>query len=75
MKPIRKATICHNDDNHLDPKHRRVKLYLRRTDRGYEWFCGEDSTDTGYYSTVKEAEGAAKKAWGGDVWSLRAKWL
>lgn len=75
MKAIRTATICHSQDDYTKKGHKRVKLDLLKTDRGYEWFCDGEGTESGYYDTVREAEQAAKSAWGGEVWAFKAKWL
>lgn len=74
-KPIRVATICHNEDDSNDPKHRRVRLELTKTEEGYVWHteAGEDCC-IGACKTVYDAEIAALQAWGADVWDLRATW-
>lgn len=74
-KPIRVATICHNDDDRNDPNHRRVRLELTKSEEGYVWHTetGEDCC-IGACKTVYDAEIAALQAWGADVWDLRATW-
>jgi hypothetical protein len=75
-RPVRVATICHNDDDHNDPRHRRVRLELTKENAGYVW-----RTDTGEECctdpamTVHEAKVRARDMWGADVWALRATWL
>lgn len=75
-KPIRVASICHNEDDRNDPKHRRVRLELTKVpEGGYVWHteAGEDCC-IGECKTVYDAEIAALQAWGADVWDLRATW-
>jgi len=76
MKPIRVATICHNEDTHTTPGHRRVRLELYRRESGYVWTTsdGEDP-ELGIFQTIDEAEEAAQSAWSYPSWDLRASWL
>lgn len=78
-KSIRVASICHNEDDHRAPKHRRVRLELiRDTDGRFRWYAeeGGERYDTDVSaSTVEAACRAAKAAWGGMEWALRADWL
>ena len=75
MRPIRVATICHNEDDHKDPNHRRVRLELHRTNYEYRWF-DEEGQECGIHDsqTIYGAEIAALQAWGDAAWDLRAKW-
>lgn len=74
-KPIRVATICHNEDDHKTPNHRRVRLELHKTNGEYRWFndagqeCGIADAQTVY-----DAEINAIQAWGADIWDFQAKW-
>lgn len=74
--PIRVATICHNEADHNDPHHVRIRLELTKSpDGGYVWRTeDEDDCNLGNYSTVYNAEIAAMHAWGADCWDLRATW-
>lgn len=74
-KPIRVATICHNEDYRENPAHRRVRLELTKQAGGYVWHteAGEDCC-IGACKTVYDAEIAALQAWGADVWDFRASW-
>jgi hypothetical protein len=75
-KPLRIATICHNNDDHRDPSHRRVRLELTKDfSGGYVWHTddGEDCC-IGACKSVYDAEIAALQAWGAPVWDLRATW-
>lgn len=83
MKPIRVATLCHNDDDRNDPAARRVRLELSRRvacawsgDSGYVWRTesGEDC-GLGVFESVTAATSAARSAWGQYCWDLRASWL
>lgn len=78
-KAIRAASICHNEDDHRDPNHRRVRLELiRDTDGRFRWYTeeGDERYDTDVSAaTVADACSAAKAAWGGREWALRADWL
>lgn len=75
-KPLRIATICHNEDNYRDPAHRRVRLELHPVPEGYVWRTadGQDCC-IGACRTVAYATWAARSAWGAAVWDLRASWL
>lgn len=76
-KPIRVATICHNEDDHKDPKHRRVWLGLtREPEGGYVWRdeAGDEAGNMGVHATVYDGQIAALQAWGAAVWDLRATW-
>lgn len=79
-RPIRVATIYHNDDNPEDKSHRRIRLELVKTNgkyiSGYIWRTvdGEEAGNMGTHKTVYEAEAAALEAWGGSEWDLRATW-
>ena len=81
MRAIRTATICHSDDDHNDPKHRRVRIELeRQTDnnglRTYVW-VNEDGNDIGCYasSTVESATNTLYQTYSADCWALRASWI
>lgn len=77
-KPIRVATICHNDDDRNDQNHRRVRLALikEQDGSGYVWSDeeGNEAGNMGVHKTVYDAEIAAIQSWGADVWDLRATW-
>lgn len=77
MKPIRVATICHNEDDHIGPNHRRVRLELHKKGRAYVWCdeSGEDLQVVPHEATVYDAEIAAIHGWGASEWDLRAKWF
>lgn len=75
-KPIRVATICHNEDDRNDPNHRRVRLELtKEPEVGYVWRTEfAEDCNLGVHKTVYDAEIAALHAWGAAVWGLRATW-
>ncbi|MBS1213630.1 MAG: hypothetical protein H6R26_2247 [Proteobacteria bacterium] len=75
-KPIRVASICHNDDDCEDPRHRRVRLELTQEPTGgYVWRTEEgEDCGLGTHESVADGEIAALQAWGAPVWDLRATW-
>jgi len=76
-KPIRVATICHNEDDAGDKNHRRVRIELiKEAGGGYVWRAidGSEAGVMGVHKTVRDAEIAAMQSWGADEWDLRATW-
>jgi len=81
MKAIRIATVCHSDDDHNDPRHRRVRIELsRQTDnngkRVYVWLNadGQDIGQPACY-TVEAAMNTLYQSYSANCWALRARWL
>lgn len=74
-KPIRVASICHNEDDPAQPGHRRVRLELHRDGTVFRWFADGEPTDvTGRW--VNDAEIAAATAWQYEGWDLRGpSWI
>jgi hypothetical protein len=73
MRSIRTATI-----NHSGPDHdgERVTLRLRRDGTRYVWLGDAEEHDTGVDgASIAEACDAARHAWSGSGWDLRARWL
>ncbi|TQV63949.1 MAG: hypothetical protein FNT29_06110 [Halothiobacillaceae bacterium] len=76
-RPIRVATICHNEDDVSDKAHRRVRIELLKEEGGgYVWCAADGSEDCsmGVHKSVRDAEIAAMQSWGADEWDLRATW-
>ena len=75
MKTIRTATICHNEDDHKDKKHRRAKLILRKTKDGYVW-KSDDSEDIGLpvRKNIFEACEDVRSAYRAECWALKENW-
>ena len=78
MRALRKFSICHNEDDHKNPNHRRVHVEIYHMEHGYVWRNREDGTDIGLgtYQTVAAACGAAQAAYGTQqaCWAMRAAW-
>jgi hypothetical protein len=74
MKAIRVCTICHNDDDSKDKDHRRVRVVLHKGESGYRWYVDGEGAGLPVYDSVREAQRAAKKAWGGEAWDMRSTW-
>lgn len=65
------GSICHNDDNHNDPSHRRVGIWLdvdgkMWADADAPYVAHEDT-----FSSVESARKAARRSWGGPQWAYR----
>lgn len=74
QRPVARYSICHNDDDPTDPKHRRVEIeVLRRPVGDYEIFAdGEPSELAGDPAETKaEAIFVVERLWGDPVWDLR----
>ena len=74
-RPIRIATICHNDDSSSALHPRRVRLELRQAGGGYAWQTAEGADcELGIFRTVAAAVSAAALVWGHPAWDFRARW-
>ena len=75
-RAIRTMTICHSDDDHSDPKHRRVKIDLIKDGDRYRWVQAMGGADTEVSGkSVQEACELAVIAWGGKEWAAKAAWI
>lgn len=68
MTPVT-ATIVHNDDDLLDPSHRRVRLSLVERDGRYVWI-GPDGDTAADGATAEEALDALRWVYGIPGWGL-----
>lgn len=69
-RPIRVATINHNDDDIGS----RVRLELHKAGREYVWSSADGDCGLPPFNTVRDAEIGAIHAWGAGCWDLRARW-
>ena len=74
-RAIRTATICHSEDSHTDPKHRRVRIELKIDGGKYVWKSEGNDCGIGSFATVADAENAALQAWGAECWAIKARWI
>ena len=73
MTNERRYSICHNDDDRRDPKHRRVMLrcYKQRGTWWLESTSGQGHTDMG--RNLRELGENIRYLYGGSCWDLRSE--
>lgn len=62
------ASICHNDDDHKDPNHRRVKLTYHESDRCW---CDDDDNALVYVTKDGDPIKALEQVYNFEGWDLQ----
>jgi len=65
------GTICHGEDDHKDPTHRRVGIWLDGEGQMWADAAAPHVVHPDTFTSVEAARVAARKAWAGPEWAYR----